>query len=209
MLACWQAVAFGEGVAALLPQLSALTEILPAPTLAWKLKLLQEGNRCAAQPMLTSHLPPLKSPPALTIRLTDTRGLCSSSHKAFTHSITATRRFMMRVTQRSAFAQAGSMLSDAFWCRQLAPKLKNVGQRVLLLVGEGDWLIPSQAEGKRLETVLARCIVKACAHLSTVSGCERWNGTGVSRLRRQSLQLHVCSVFAGRSVFAGDFAQCS
>ena len=42
-----QAVAFGQGVASLLPQLSALTEILPPPTLAWKLQLLQEGNRCA------------------------------------------------------------------------------------------------------------------------------------------------------------------
>ena len=40
-----QAVAFGQGVASLLPQLSALTEILPPPTLAWKLQLLQEGNR--------------------------------------------------------------------------------------------------------------------------------------------------------------------
>lgn len=40
-----QAVAFGQGVASLLPQLTALTEILPPPTLAWKLQLLQEGNR--------------------------------------------------------------------------------------------------------------------------------------------------------------------
>ena len=40
-------MAFGQGVASLLPQLSALTEILPPPTLAWKLQLLQEGNRCA------------------------------------------------------------------------------------------------------------------------------------------------------------------
>lgn len=45
-------------------------------------------------------------------------------------------------------------------CRQLAPKMKNVSQRVLLLVGEGDWLIPSQSEGKRLEKVLPRCSVK-------------------------------------------------
>lgn len=45
-------------------------------------------------------------------------------------------------------------------CRQLAPQLQNVSQRVLLLVGEGDWLIPSQSEGKRLEKVLPRCSVK-------------------------------------------------
>ena len=83
---CWQAVAFGQGVAALLPQLSALTEILPAPTLAWKLKLLQEGNRCAAQPMLTSPLPPQESPPALTMRLTDTKDVCNTTLKVFTHS---------------------------------------------------------------------------------------------------------------------------
>ena len=62
-------------------------------------------------------------------------------------------------------SEHANMPSNTFDCRQLAPKLKNVGQRVLLLVGEGDWLIPSKSEGKRLETVLARCIVKACAHL--------------------------------------------
>jgi hypothetical protein len=32
---------------ALLPQLSALTEILPPPTLEWKLQMLEEGNRSA------------------------------------------------------------------------------------------------------------------------------------------------------------------
>ena len=42
-----QAAAFGEGLAALLPQLQALTEILPPPTLAWKLHLLEAGNKCA------------------------------------------------------------------------------------------------------------------------------------------------------------------
>lgn len=52
-----QALAFGQGVAALIPQLQALTEILPPPTLAWKLQLLEEGNRCAAAPTL----PPLLS----------------------------------------------------------------------------------------------------------------------------------------------------
>ena len=41
-----QAVAFGQGLVALLPQLSALTQILPPPTLEWKLQLLEEGNRC-------------------------------------------------------------------------------------------------------------------------------------------------------------------
>ncbi len=41
-----QAVAFGQGLVALLPQLSALTQILPPPTLEWKLRLLEEGNRC-------------------------------------------------------------------------------------------------------------------------------------------------------------------
>ena len=43
-----QAAAFGEGLAALLPQLQALTDILPPPTLAWKLQLLEEGNKCAS-----------------------------------------------------------------------------------------------------------------------------------------------------------------
>ena len=54
-----QAVAFGQGVASLLPQLSALTEILPPPTLAWKLQLLQEGNRCASSPSIASFMPGL------------------------------------------------------------------------------------------------------------------------------------------------------
>lgn len=55
-------------------------------------------------------------------------------------------------------------MTGAIAGRQLAPKMKNVGQRVLLLVGEGDWLIPSQSEGKRLEKVLPRCVVKANPH---------------------------------------------
>lgn len=46
-MGCLQAAAFGEGLAALLPQLQALTEILPPPTLAWKLHLLEAGNKCA------------------------------------------------------------------------------------------------------------------------------------------------------------------
>ncbi|EIE25026.1 alpha/beta-hydrolase [Coccomyxa subellipsoidea C-169] len=83
-----QAVAFGQGVVSLIPQLQALTEILPPPTLQWKLKLLEEGNR------------------------------------------------------------------------QLAPKLKDVNQRVLLLVGSGDLLLPSGEEGPRLEKLLPRCRLK-------------------------------------------------
>ena len=53
---------------------------------------------------------------------------------------------------------------NALPCRQLAPKMKNVSQRVLMLVGGGDWLIPSEAEGKRLEKILPRCNVKASHH---------------------------------------------
>ena len=45
-----QAVAFGQGLVALLPQLGALTQILPPPTLQWKLQLLEEGNRCGRVP---------------------------------------------------------------------------------------------------------------------------------------------------------------
>ena len=41
--------------------------------------------------------------------------------------------------------------------RELAPKLKDVGQRVLLLAGDGDWLIPSADEGRRLQKLLQRC----------------------------------------------------
>lgn len=48
-----QAVAFGQGVVSLIPQLQALTEILPPPTLEWKLKLLEEGNRCLSLPRVT------------------------------------------------------------------------------------------------------------------------------------------------------------
>ena len=48
-----QAVAFGQGLTALIPQLSALTDILPPPTLAWKLQLLEEGNRCASRNQLS------------------------------------------------------------------------------------------------------------------------------------------------------------
>ena len=45
VLFCAQAVAFTQGLVALLPQLSALAEILPPPTLEWKLQMLEEGNR--------------------------------------------------------------------------------------------------------------------------------------------------------------------
>ena len=42
-----QATALAQGLVGLLPQLAALSDILPPPTLAWKLQLLEEGNRCA------------------------------------------------------------------------------------------------------------------------------------------------------------------
>ena len=45
--------------------------------------------------------------------------------------------------------------------RQLAPVLRNVQQRVLLLTGEGDLLIPSREEGPRLQKLLPRCQLKA------------------------------------------------
>ena len=47
--------------------------------------------------------------------------------------------------------------------RQLAPKLKDVNQRVLLVVGSGDLLLPSGEEGTRLEKVLPRCRLKVCS----------------------------------------------
>ena len=55
--------------------------------------------------------------------------------------------------------------------------MKNVSQRVLMLVGGGDWLIPSEAEGKRLEKILPRCNVKARHHQAltpqnTLSTCR-------------------------------------
>lgn len=45
--------------------------------------------------------------------------------------------------------------------RYLAPKLRQVEQRVLLVVGDGDLLLPSGEEGKRLEKLLPRCRLKA------------------------------------------------
>ena len=48
--------------------------------------------------------------------------------------------------------------------RELAPKLKEVGQRVLLLAGDGDWLIPSADEGERLQKLLPRCQLRVCPH---------------------------------------------
>ena len=53
-----QATALAQGLVGLLPQLSALSEILPPPTLAWKLQLLQEGNRCAHSGPLWHRLTP-------------------------------------------------------------------------------------------------------------------------------------------------------
>ena len=169
LMSCYaapQAVAFGQGVAALLPQLAALTEILPAPTLAWKLKLLQEGNRCAAALMLSSHCLPCLSPSVqdICVRLQMPFPGPIASHGSRHGSVHRNEKEYDCTGMHNTQARL-CMLTMAFQRRQLAPKLKNVSQRVLLLVGEGDWLIPSQAEGKRLETVLARCIVKVCIHL--------------------------------------------
>lgn len=83
-----QAGAFAQGLTNLIPQLSALTNILPPQTLAWKLRLLAAG------------------------------------------------------------------------CKFVENKYGEVQQRVLLLIGDGDWLIPSSAEGERLEKMLPRCSLK-------------------------------------------------
>ena len=47
--------------------------------------------------------------------------------------------------------------------------LKRVPQRVLLLVSDGDWLIPSAEEGPRLKQLLPRCRLRVCIHFSIVS----------------------------------------
>ena len=49
---------FAEGVRSLLPQLQAIAEILPAPTLEWKLKLLEEGSRYPPLSILRLHAMP-------------------------------------------------------------------------------------------------------------------------------------------------------
>lgn len=83
-----QAAGFAQGLLNLLPQLSALADILPPPTLEWKLRLLDEG------------------------------------------------------------------------CRYMANRYVDVQQRVLLLIGDADLLIPSKDEGTRLEKTLPRCVLK-------------------------------------------------
>ena len=83
-----QAAALAQGVANLLPQLGALAVILPPETLAWKLRLLDMGNRF------------------------------------------------------------------------IADRVSAVTQRVLLLVSDGDLLLPSGAEGRRLGRELPRCVSK-------------------------------------------------
>ena len=80
-----QAAALAQGIANLWPQLGALPAILPPETLAWKLRLLDMGNRF------------------------------------------------------------------------IADRVPAVTQRVLLLISDGDLLIPSGAEGRRLQRELPRC----------------------------------------------------
>lgn len=75
----------------LIPQLSALSSILPPATLAWKLDLLAEGNKFVSQ------------------------------------------------------------------------QIRNVSQRVLLLIGDSDLLLPSAEEGTRLKGLLPRCNLKVHA----------------------------------------------
>jgi hypothetical protein len=89
-----QAAALAQGIVNLLPQLGALAVILPPETLAWKLRLLDMGNRF------------------------------------------------------------------------IADRVSAVTQRVLLLVSDGDLLLPSGAEGRRLEKLLPRCTSKVCRRRS-------------------------------------------
>ena len=98
-----QAAALAQGLANLLPQLGALSVILPPETLAWKLRMLDTGNRF------------------------------------------------------------------------IADRISAVSQRVLLLVGDGDLLLPSGAEGKRLERELPRCTAKVallCVHRPCRNSCS-------------------------------------
>jgi len=45
-------------VAALLPQLQMLARVLPPPTLAWKLRLIEEGVKCGpARPAAVTSAP--------------------------------------------------------------------------------------------------------------------------------------------------------
>jgi hypothetical protein len=50
----------GQGVQNLIPQLQTIAEILPPPTLQWKLKLLEEGSRSAIPAGITSTLLEIK-----------------------------------------------------------------------------------------------------------------------------------------------------
>lgn len=44
--------------------------------------------------------------------------------------------------------------------REIEDQIKTVQARVLVLVGDGDWLIPSREEGPRLQKLLPRCILR-------------------------------------------------
>ena len=94
-----QAAALAQGITNLLPQLGALSVILPPDTLAWKLRMLDTGNQ---------------------------------------------------------------FIKD---------RLKSVSQRVLLLVGDGDLLLPSGNEGKRLARELPRCVSKVMASRLSFATC--------------------------------------
>ena len=63
------------------------------------------------------------------------------------------------------------MLQPCCQNRQLAPVLKEVGQRVLLLTGEGDLLIPSREEGPRLQRLLPRCQLKVALPSRPAPSC--------------------------------------
>jgi len=135
-----QAAALAQGITNLLPQLGALSVILPPETLAWKLRMLDTGNKF------------------------------------------------------------------------IADRLGTVSQRVLLLVGDGDLLLPSGAEGKRLARMLPRCVSKVIfGHLRVPSPLPAWQREssfkgafvcapqGLSRTicRRVSLQKHLLSSMSG------------
>lgn len=90
-----QAAALSKGLVGLIPQLSALSTILPPATLAWKLDQLAEGSK---------------------------------------------------------------FVSTLY---------SNVSQRVLLLIGDSDLLLPSADEGPRLKRLLPRCNLKVKPGLSS------------------------------------------
>ncbi len=125
------------GLVGLLPELGSLRAVLPPPTLAHRLSLLREGAV------------------AVNASLSKVRSSHSRLSPLLQHRPAPLQSAAPRLMHPIRLGVSRARVATAAACRAT-----QVQQRVLLLVGENDLVIPSATEGPRLKKALARCSVR-------------------------------------------------